>query len=341
MTVAPVSTTALTQRDALAVVRALGQSSSVFLALNAGNRYFTVPDRPGLIAYRPVGRRYWVQFTGACAAPGDRRALDEAFAAAAAAAGKRIIAVQWDRDDADRAAANGWVVNQFGCSYSIDLTAFGLRGQKFVKTRNMIARSRREGVTVGEATPERLADPAFAAQLDEIDAVWLRNKGRHVKQLELMIGERGGVVQDQRRLFVAERDGRVVAYISYSPVFGEQSGWLYDLTRRTPDAPPGAIEHVFAEAAGVLAQEGAGWLHLGLTPFVGLDSAHDLPGSSGLLGRALALIGERGSALYPAKTQLAFKLKWRPHQVTPEYIAFPRRIRLRDIWCLARATNSL
>ena len=46
---------------------------------------------------------------------------------------------------------SGWTVNQFGTSYSIDLSDFTLQGKKFVKTRNMIARSRREGVTIAEA----------------------------------------------------------------------------------------------------------------------------------------------------------------------------------------------
>jgi len=335
------STSDLTPHDALAVVEKLGQSSSMFLALNEGNRYFAVEDLPGLIAYRPAGRRYWVQFTGACAADADRGPLDRAFADAARAAGKRVIAVQLDHSDAERAAAEGWVVNQFGCSYSVDLSQFTLRGQKFVKTRNMITRSRREGVTVSEASADRLADPEFAAQLDGLDAAWLRNKGRHVKELRLMIGERGGAMQDRRRLFVAEADGRVVAYISYSPVYGDRAGWLYDLTRRAPDAPPGVIEHVFSEAAQAFRDEDVGWLHLGLTPFVGLDPEHAVPTSSRLMTSALSLIGERGSALYPAKSQLAFKLKWRPQLVTPEYIAFPRRVRLRDVLRLALVTNSL
>ncbi|MGH3875977.1 MAG: phosphatidylglycerol lysyltransferase domain-containing protein [Actinophytocola sp.] len=338
---AQLSTSDITSHDALAVVEKLGQSSSMFLALNEGNRYFSVEDRPGLIAYRPAGRRYWVQLTGACAADADRGPLDRAFADAARAARKRVIAVQLNRADAERAATADWVVNQFGCSYSIDLAQFSLRGQKFVKTRNMIARSRREGVTVSEAAADRLAVPEFAAQLDGVDAAWLRNKGRHVKELRLMIGERGGAMQNRRRLFVAEVDGRVVAYISYSPVYGERAGWLYDLTRRAPDAPPGVIEHVFSEAAQTFRDEKVGWLHLGLTPFVGLHPEHAVPTSSRLLNSALSLIGERGSALYPAKGQLAFKLKWRPQSVTPEYIAFPRRVRLRDVLCLALATNSL
>jgi lysylphosphatidylglycerol synthetase-like protein (DUF2156 family) len=327
--------------QALALLRRHGQNPSAFLGLNDGNEYFTTGGISGVIAYRPYGRRYWIQFTGACAEPAERAELDRAFAAAAAAAGRRVIAVQLHRDDAERAIAAGFVVNQFGASYSIDLADFTLRGQKFVKTRNMIARSGREGVTVTEADADRQADPAFVARLAAIDAMWLRDKGRHVKQMRFMIGQRGGAVQHLRKLFVAEANGEVVAYVSYSPTYGDQAGWLYDLTRRMPDAPPGVIEHIFADAAQQLHAAGAGWLHLGLTPFVGLEPAYHLGSASPLLTRALPLIRTHGAALYPADRQLAFKLKWRPHLVVPEYIAFPGRLRARDIWCFARATNSL
>jgi lysylphosphatidylglycerol synthetase-like protein (DUF2156 family) len=331
------------QYDALSVLEDQGQSSSAFLCLNEGNRYFTSPECAGMITYRPVGRTYWIQFTGACAQKDlNRKLLDDAFAAEAARARKRVVALQLSRSDAERAAAAGCVVNQLGCSYSIDLSSFAMRGQKFVKTRNMIARSRREGVVVSEATAERLRDPEFVTQLDRIDAEWLRDKGRHVKELQLMIGERGGVVQDRRRLFFAAMAGRVVAYISYSPVYGAHPGWLYDLTRRLPYAPPGVIEHIFAEAAEIFRDEGSSWVHLGFTPFVGIESEHRVPGAtSQVLAKAISVIRERGSILYPAKNQLAFKLKWRPHHIVPEYIAVRHHIRLRDVWCVARATNCL
>jgi lysylphosphatidylglycerol synthetase-like protein (DUF2156 family) len=329
--------------EALAIVEDQGQNASVFLSLNAGNKYFTTPGSRGMITYRPVGRRYWIQFTGPCAtSDSECKALTTAFAKMAAKARKRVIAVQLSRADAERAAEAGWVVNQFGCSYSIDLSSFTLRGQKFVKTRNMVARSRREGVVVSEATPELLGEPGFARQLDRIDEEWLRDKGRHVKELRILVGERNDAVQDRRRLFVASISGQVVAYVSYSPAYGTQPGWLYDLVRRLPTAPPGVIEHIFVEAAQALSASGAEWIHLGMTPFVGIEPEHQVASSSSrLLNKAISLVRDHGTSLYPAKSQLAFKLKWRPHQVVPEYIAFPDRVRLRDIWCLARATNSL
>jgi len=323
--------------EILPILRRTADNPSAFLALNQGNEYFTAPGIDGVVTYRPFGNRYWIQFAGASAAPERRGALDAEFAAAASAAGRRVIAVQLMRGDALRAAANGWTVNQFGTSYSIDLADFSLRGRKFVKTRNMITRSRREGVTVSEVDPALVRD-----RLAEIDASWLRDKGWHVKEMRFLIGEREGPGAAHRRTFVATAGDRVVAYVSYAPVFGSRPGWLYDLTRRSPDAPPGVIEHIFAEAAETLRADGAGWLHLGLTPFVGRDQDNEIEGAANkLTGRLVDLIERRGAFLYPAAGQLAFKLKWRPQVVTPEYVAFPGRIRVRDIWCLARATNAL
>ncbi|MEU0538441.1 DUF2156 domain-containing protein [Nocardia sp. NPDC005978] len=328
--------------EALPILADLGHHSSAFLALNADNEFFTVAGVHGVIAYRPQGR-CWIQFTGAFGADENaRRELDAAFHAAAAGQGKRVIAVQLSRPDAERAAEAGWVVNQLGSSYSIDLSAFTLRGQKFVKTRNMISRSKREGVVVSEVSANSAADTDRMTQLDAIDSAWLRGKGRHVKELRFMIGERGGALQRERRLFVAEVAGRVVAYVSFAPVYGAQHGWLYDLTRRVPSAPPGVVEHIFAVAAESLRADDAGWIHLGFTPFVGIEPEHEIPGAaSRMLTLAAAQVRKHGRALYPAETQLAFKSKWRPHQVTPEYLAFPGGIRPSDVWHLARVTNAL
>jgi lysylphosphatidylglycerol synthetase-like protein (DUF2156 family) len=327
--------------DVLGVFRRNAQNPSAFLALNDGNEFFAAAGVDGVVPYRAIGRRYWVQFAGPCAGPYDRGLLWKRFLQAAEAEGRRVIAVQLHANEAQRAAWLGWTVNQFGTSYSIDLSDFTLQGKKFVKTRNMITRSRREGVAVSEARVDDPDYPGLSAELDEIDRTWLRDKGWHVKELEFLVGQRGGRFQESRRLFVARWQGSVVGYVSYSPVFGDRPGWLYDLTRRRPDAPPGVIEHIFFEAAQQLAAEGADWMHLGLTPFVGLDAAHDLGATNQPLGKLVRWIGGNASWLYPSAGQVAFKLKWRPQLVTPEYIAVPGTPRLRDGLCLARATNAV
>ena len=236
---------------------------------------------------------------GCCAAPEERDRLWASFLQAARAAGRRVVAVQLQDEAAVRAAESGFSVTQFGTSYSLELSELTLRGQKFVKTRNMISRSRREGVTVAEVGVDVPLEPDLVAQLDAIDQAWLRSKGRHVRELQFLVGQRGGRFAGQRRLFVALVGTRAVGYVSYSPVFGNRPGWLYDLTRRRDGAPPGVIEHVFFEAGLRLAADGADWMHLGLTPFVGLDapardrrSAQPVAGvgcAVGRLARRLAL----------------------------------------------------
>lgn len=342
-----VTSTAATE-DAVRVDSVLGvlarhaQNPSSFLALNAGNAYFTVDGVDGVVAYRPIGRRYWMQFGGVCAAPGEQTRLWASFLEAARRAGRRVVGVQLLGNEAKQAAETGFAVNQFGTSYSLDLSDFTLRGRKFVKTRNMISRSRREGVTVAEVGVDVPADPALESQLDAIDRSWLRDKGWHVRELQFLVGQRGGRFGPQRRLFVALADQRVAGYVSYSPVFGRRPGWLYDLTRRRPDAPPGVIEHIFFEAGQRLAADGADWMHLGLTPFVGLEPRHEIEDAhSRPLGKVVSWIGANADWLYPSAGQVAFKLKWRPTLVTPEYVAVPGRPRLRDCLALARATNAL
>jgi lysylphosphatidylglycerol synthetase-like protein (DUF2156 family) len=326
----------------LEILRRHAQNPSSFLALNDGNSFFCSDGIDGMVAYRAIGKRYWAQFAGPCSSPADQARLWQQFLLAAKSCGRRVVGVQLLDSEARLAANSGFAVNQFGASYSIDLSDFTLRGKKFVKTRNMITRSRREGVTVAEVGVDLPSDGWVEAELAKIDRVWLRDKGWHVRELQFLVGQRGGRVQASRRVFVARWRGQIAGYVSYSPVFGKHAGWLYDLTRRRPDAPPGVIEHIFAEAAQRLAADDASWVHLGLTPFVGLDTAHQLDGAhSPILDKLLRWVGTDAAWLYPSAGQVAFKLKWRPQLVTPEYIAVPDTPRLRDALCLARATNAL
>lgn len=328
-----------TDQQSLVVLREYADHSSAFLTFNDETSHFVAPGVEGLVAYREAGRRHLVQLCGPIAEPEERPALLDAFLARAAADGRRVTAVQVPREDAPLYAERGFTVDQMGCSFSIDLDGYALRGQKFVKTRNMISRARREGATVDELDHDEAR--ACEAELAAIDGAWLAGKGRHVHELAFMIGERGGRGQRYRRLFVARAGGRIVAYVSFSPVFGERPGWLYDLTRRDPEAPPGVIELIFFTALERFQEEGWGWMHLGFTPFVGLDDAHDLGAGSGIVRWAVRQLAERGELLYPARTQESFKRKWLPHRVEPEYLAFQGGPKPGAVFGLLRVTRTL
>ncbi|HET8683409.1 MAG TPA: DUF2156 domain-containing protein [Micromonosporaceae bacterium] len=336
----PGTAATLSTDEAIGILARHAEHTSAFLAMNDETLHFRAPGVDGLIAYRPAGRRYVVQIGSVFAAPDQQAALLDAFGQWAARQRRRILAVQLVRSDVGLYAERRYQVNQLGSSYSIALNGYSLRGRKMVKVRNMVNRAHREGVKVTEV-PFELRSGASGA-LRQIDDAWLRAKGKNVKELAFMIGETGGRGAPYRRLFLAEYESRPVAYISYAPVYGSQAGWLYDLTRRTPDAPPGAIEAVFAHAIEAFQAERAAWLHLGLTPWAGLDPALEVPEvANRLLVKAGAFLTRHGQKFYPSASQASFKLKWLPHVARPEYMAFAGRVRAGGLYAFARLTRTL
>lgn len=328
--------------EPLDVLRRHGDHSSGFLTLNAAMQRHVAPGVDGYVAYRPAGRRHLLQLCGPIAAPADRTPLLRSFLRWADAAGRRVTAVQLTRADAALYVQHDFRVDQLGASYSIDLERFTLRGTRFMRARNKIKRARRSGVAIAEWDRDEQQAPTGRAGLAAIDRAWLRGKGWHVKELAFMVGERGGPAARERRLFVAVRGGVPIAYATYSPCFGERPGWLYDLTRRHPDAPAGTIELLFSTALERLREEGCGWLHLGHTPMVQLDPRHRLPaGSSALVAGTLRLLERHGEAIYPAHSQEQFKLKWAPHAIEPEYIGFRPRVGPGALWGLLRMTRAI
>jgi lysylphosphatidylglycerol synthetase-like protein (DUF2156 family) len=327
---------------ALEVLRRHGHHSSAALALNRDTRHFSVPGLDGLIAYRTAGRRHAVQIGSVYAARDDQPRLLDAFLRWAHDQGRRLCAVQLTRADLALYAAAGYRLSQLGASYSIELDRFRLTGRKFEKVRNKLARSRRAGISVTEVGTDPPYDERLAATLDALDARWLAGKGRHVKQIEFLVGERDRPGEPLRRLFVAYSGGEPVAYASYSPAFGRESGWLYDIARRDPAGPPGAIDLIFVEALRRFRQEGATWLHLGLTPFRELSDGHRPPGGAHRgTERLVSLIAAHGEWIYPARSQAEFKGKWQPSRIEPEYVGFHPSVSLAAVWRLLRLTRAV
>ncbi|MFF0816697.1 bifunctional lysylphosphatidylglycerol flippase/synthetase MprF [Rhodococcus sp. NPDC003318] len=308
---------------------------SAFLALNQGNELFTAPHLDGFIAYREVGR-CWIQFGGPFAAADDRAALLQAFLDAAGRRRRRVLALQLQHDDATLYAERGMRVNQIGASYAVELSGMTLRGKRFVRLRNKISRATRAGLEIAEVDAAEHAD-----RIEQIDRVWLRQKGRHVRELQFLVGEIGGPAQEHRRLFLGTVDGVPVGYVSYAPVHGSRPGWLHDLSRRVPDAPPGVMEAINFSACQRFREGGAEWLHFGFTPFTSLDPVHEMTTASAPITRIVGLLGEHGSFVYPSATQLEYKLKWYPEATLPEYMAYDGWFRPRLAWALLRVTNSI
>lgn len=307
---------------------------SSFLAVNEGNSYFHLPGSPGVIVYRPTGR-YLVQFGGPFAPKEARPALLQAFIDFAAMQDREIVSVQLQAPDADEYLAEGFTVDQMGASFALRLDTFSLRGTAFMQLRNKIARSLRSGLEISEVPCEQ-----WHGAVKELDAAWLTTKGG-AKPLEFLVGQVGGPYQHMRRLFVGTINGRLIGYISFSPVYGSRPGWMHDLSRRQPDSPPGVMEAINKVAIEKFQQEGVAWEHFGFTPFTALDVAPKFPGYSRGFHWFMAELWTNGKDIYPAQTQFAYKDKWQQDVILPEYIAFQRRASIPALIHIFRACNAV
>lgn len=290
---------------------------SGFLALAPRNTRFTADGVPGFVAFRERGR-HLIAFGGVHAPREAQATLLDRFLAHAERRDRRVIAVQVRQSQVPLFADRGFTVNQLGSSFAVTLSRFSLAGAPRMQLRNKIARARRAGLRVVEVGRDVPSDERTFQDLEAVSAAWLAAKRR--KELEFMIGELGRPGDPHRRIFVAlDRDDRALGFITYVPAWGERRGYLHDLTRRRPDAPPGTMELVNATAIARMIADDVGHLHFGFTPFI-VDGPEP-PGASRLAAAAVRLLRRHGAAVYPAETQAAYKLKWGPDVIEPEYLA--------------------
>ncbi len=326
-------------------------SPSALLGLNAATRRFVSPGRAGPAGAAPEGvvcfraRGRWRFTLGGPAAPdGARAPLLRAFLADARALGHRAALLDLTEAERPLARSLGLGLNVLGRTFGLELDAFGLRGTRFVQLRNKLSRARRAGVEVHELGPDLPRDAAAWRELHALTGAWVAGKGGRL--LGFLNGELGEPAQGWRRVLVARQGGRTVGFVTLLPLPARAGpGWLLDLTRRAPDAPPGTSELLALRALERVRGEGARVLSFGLTPCVGLEAEDALPrpalGGSRVVRLLQGLLAEHGAAVYPARGQAAWKEKWGPQRLEPSWLALDGPWRPGCTWQLLRLTGAL
>jgi phosphatidylglycerol lysyltransferase len=177
--------------------------------------------------------------------------------------------------------------------------------------RYQISRVRNKRVTVAEMPGSAIR----TTELREIRRQWLDRK--HLPPLHFLIEPEVFHHLDHRRLFVASRESRMIAYLLCSPM-PNRNGWFFEQWARSDTAPLGTSEFLVHEAMTIFAAEGYQEVTMGLAP---LSSEGVVPGAPGplWLKAMFRFLRLTANPLYSFKGLEHYKYKLRPHYSEPVY----------------------
>jgi phosphatidylglycerol lysyltransferase len=281
----------------LALLQRYGWNATSFQILEPGFRYWFDSDGSACVGHVDTGRA-WVAAGSPVAAPERFAEVSARFAAVAAAAGRRVC---WFATELRFAGVPPWSSMRVG-----DWTGV-LRDSRSL--REQLRRAHAKGVAVRTVGPAELqpGQPLRIA-LERLIASWLAS--RQIAPMGFLVHVDPFTFPDQRRYFVAERDGAVVGFLSAIPIYA-RPGWFFEDFLRDQDAPNGTVELLIDAGMRAAAAEGIPYVTLGLVPL------------SGEVSPWLRAARRWGKALYDFDGLRAFKAKLKPRAWDPIFLSYP------------------
>jgi phosphatidylglycerol lysyltransferase len=220
-------------------------------------------------------------------------------------------------EGAVRLGRHGMKALKIGEEAVVAVQTWDVDDKRYKSLRSALRRIERSGLHLVE-----LAHPLSDHDLAELRAVsdaWLEDSGH--RERTFTVGQFGEqLLQSTRVLALREQDtGRIVAFANILPSYRSEVG-NFDLMRRRPDAPNGAMDALFVGLIHHFRDAGMTGMTLGLVPFVNADS-------DTLASRAVRLLYERGEAAFNAQGLFRFKDKWIPRW-EPRYLTYQRDVDL-------------
>lgn len=291
------------RRRARELVLRHGWNATAFQTLEDGYRYSF--HHEGCVAYVDTGRA-WVAAGAPVCAPDRLSTVTHEFVARARAAGRRVcfFAVE----SRLLAPEHGLESTFIGEMPVWNPRAWDASVRTRRSLREQLRRARAKRVRVRLVAPDELRDGPTRAAIDALGQRWLDTHA--MAPMGFLVSLEPFTFPDDRRCFVAERDGRVVGFAGVVPVPAREGWFIEDLVRDV-DAPNGTGEALVDAVMHWAKERECEWLTLGLAPLAGDVS------------RPLAWFRSYGRALYDFEGLRAYKAKLAPVDWRPLHLAFP------------------
>ena len=288
----------------LALLRRHGWNSTSFQVLEPGFRYWFDGD-DACVGYVDTGRSWVV--AGPPIAPTERLAEIAAhFADAARAADRRTA---WFGTEPRFSRATTWPALRIGDQPVWSPAGWAGVVESSKSLREQLRRARAKGVAVRAIALTELApDHPTRAQVEALIVRWLAS--RPIAPMGFLVQIDPFTFPAERHYFVAEREGKVVAFLGIIPIYA-RDGWFFEDFLRDPDAPNGTVELLVDAGMRAAAAAGIPIVTLGLVPLAGEVSSW------------LRAARRLGRSLYDFDGLRAFKAKFKPSAWDPIFLSYP------------------
>jgi phosphatidylglycerol lysyltransferase len=292
------------RKRALELVRRHGWNATSFQTLEDGYRYFFEAD--GFIAYFDSGRAWVV--AGAPIAPFHQiPAILRQFLATARQAERRVCLFAVEQRLLDLA---GPELRSLGIGEQPiwDPQKWDEILKRRRSLREQLRRARAKGVVVREVTAGELEAGLTREGIARVAERWQQTHG--LAPMDFLVRLELFSFTEDRRCFVAERNGRVIGVAGVVPV-SARPGWFIEDLVRDPAAPNGTAELLIDGVMRWASQQGANWLTLGLAPLAGDVSP------------LLRAARSSGRLLYDFRSLRSYKAKLEPERWVRIFLAYP------------------
>ena len=318
------------REKARALILKSGWNATAYQLLNPGIELWFSGAGDGVVGYMTHGRTRVVAGAPVCDAA-RLEAIAAEFAEDAHTRGEQVCYFgAGDRLEGSYASRRDWSRVLLGAQPVWNPHSWPEAVNRRNSLRAQFHRALNKGVAVTEWSTERAENhPALRRCLSQ----WLET--RHLPPLTFMVEPETLSQLHDRRVFVAERgEGEVVGFTVLSPV-PARNGWLVEQIVRGSNAPNGTAELLIDSAMHAIAESGATYVTLGLSPLSRRAAFAPLPEPL-WLRFLLRWVRLHGARFYNFDGLDAFKAKFNPQEWEPIYgIAEGSRFPARALYAIA------
>lgn len=308
-----------------------GDTYASYLVTETDRQYFWGAGLRGVIGFKRRGR-YVTVADGLLAEPDDREQLLAEFLEFARANRWHTSYLNVPRNEINLFRRLGCQVTKCGEEPLVRLQRTTWSGKEGQWVRRQESYCTRQGVAMREVDPDPTDEhyrDHIAPQLDEISRDHVAHT-LHRKELKFFVSQFSSADLRDRRLFVADHDGRVIAFIVCNPAL-DGDMWAVEVYRRRRDAVRGVMPGLIMHAMRRFKAEGVNYVSLSLAPFV---RCTPVTGDSSMFRWIANFWWRFLNPIYDMRGLFHFKSRFHP-DYREMFLAAHPQITVRSLWSMS------